>query len=213
MAPTWNSLLKSRNDLKRKEQLEKDLRFNRRLVAEANVELNALLAEQRNLEAQLNIYTYSHSSIERLAQIEDALPESSGVYGIFVDNTIVYVGESHNVRGRGISHLRSIIRPSKDAITMYAELSIIDLSRIDIRLLEECADDKKIRLDLEHRHSLEAIAAGCKLYNCRYAYGSTIPCDGEAVIEEHDPLADYGHALSVVSREVLEAALKKRRKK
>ena len=96
----------------------------------------------------------------------DLLENGIGVYGIYLENNLVYIGKSSNLRQRFIQH-ESCIKTKKASSKMYEQLHWF-YSRnynIEIKILEKCCINPKVLDDLETKyiHSLKPIYNQAKL--------------------------------------------------
>ena len=96
----------------------------------------------------------------------DLLENGIGVYGIYLENNLVYIGKSSNLRQRFIQH-ESCIKTKKASSKMYEQLHWF-YSRnyeIEIKVLEKCCINPKVLDDLETKyiHSLKPIYNQAKL--------------------------------------------------
>ena len=96
----------------------------------------------------------------------ELLENGIGVYGIYLEGNLVYVGKSSNLRQRFIQH-ESHIKTQKSSSKMYKQLHWFYLHNynIEIKVLEKCSIKPKILDDLETKYiqSLKPIYNQAKL--------------------------------------------------
>ncbi len=96
----------------------------------------------------------------------ELLENGIGIYGIYLEDNLVYVGKSSNLRQRFIQH-ESHIKTQKSSSKMYKQLHWF-YSRdynIEIKILEKCSISSKVLDDLETKYiqSLKPIYNQAKL--------------------------------------------------
>ena len=83
----------------------------------------------------------------------ELLENGIGIYGIYLEDNLVYVGKSSNLRQRFIQH-ESHIKTQKSSSKMYKQLHWF-YSRdynIEIKILEKCSISPKVLDDLETKY-------------------------------------------------------------
>ena len=89
--------------------------------------------------------------------------DAMGIYGIYMDEELVYIGQSKNMLKRICNHIRCILNPEKGKEKKYVELRKATNIRFDVLLYVKNEKDlNKAELDLIHKYQPRLNTVGIK---------------------------------------------------